>query len=1008
MEGSRVEIPLKKAEAALFYMAFEGSANRNRLKTLLWGDRGEELAAGNLRNAVYILRRILPDNFVADRKKLFLERCERDIDGIPDLADPLKPVAPLFFEEPLRGFDMLGISEFDEWISLARNSIRALIADRLRERVLACYEMELRDELKNALSALLSFEPYDEDSVLELMEAWSSDGCVAKAVSIFNAFREKIESEIGVSPSERAQEFFKRLLASQAPADARSPGEFFCGRKREIEEISEALSGKRDDLLIFFIHGEAGVGKTALVSRALELHALENNDVYAARPYQVGEKYPYSSWSGMVLEMGKKLDERGISVDSTTASVLSSVFYDFVNESGASGAQDIALASERNPVMLGRMLAGVVEKLSRGARPVLILEDLHWFDQRSLFLLRAFLSEVAIPLSIFLTSRPEGVPTVTDLLYGLKTATKRRFLQIDLAPFDAAETMKFCRAFLPEDVISLKGDDYFQNKSAGLPLLLVEMLRVISGNPDADPSSGLNGVIMGRMEDLSPLQSEILSVLSVFGVGASVDDLASVLRLERRDIDGSIEELLGKKLVRETQGAGALLLDFLHPNVRECVYNATPGFKKRDIHSRIADVQGARYSPHVWNPALGAILRHHYAMAGQTVQVLRQHLGEMSFYITLNHDLFPLVEDRALLSCSVPFSNREDTEYKIEQASDLLHEINAASPDTRGTNIAENRRMEASYLEIRSGYLISWGEYREGRVFLNRAMKIAKEYGFDEIGMYCLEHVCHHFLQTDDGARLLGVGRDLLRLSKRIGRENHMGMALRFIGMSMLLGGDFRRAESVFRRSMDLFEELGLTGRRYTLNLLASLCYIGEMRQWVGDLDVAMEHFERCIGRCGDAGLFWGRSHFHAHAADTALDMGDWRLVNSHIEAGEAFFDIRRGGRCSSLFYSLKSICDARAGRIGDALESLRLGDSLSSIGKRTWRAPQLMACAWIARMRESGDVNLGGGFPEHESGFYAAAAEKLYRETGASRRANFIRDSFLREASRISGMTKT
>ncbi|MDR3321161.1 MAG: AAA family ATPase [Synergistaceae bacterium] len=975
-------------------MAFEGSADRNRVKSLLWGDRGEEQAAGNLRNTVYILRRILPDNFVADRRKLFLQCFERDIDRIFDLADPSNPISPVFFEEPMRSFDLPGIREFDEWVSAARNSIRANIADRLRERVAVCYERELREELKESLSALLIFEPYDEDSVMELMEAWSAEGCVAKAVSIYNSFRERMASDVGVLPSERAQEFFKRLVASAGSSEAKNPGEFFCGRKLEIEKISEALLSKRDDLLIFFIHGEAGVGKTALVARALELCAFEDHDVYAARPYQVGEKYPYSSWGGIVLEMGKKLDELGISLDSTTASVLSSVFYDFVKDGGYSGAQDIALASERNPVMLGRMLAGVVEKLSRGARPVIMLEDIHWFDQSSLFLLRAFLSEAPTPLTIFLTSRPEGVPTVTDLLYGLKTATPRVFVQMELSPFDASETMKFCRAFLPEDVISRKGDDYFQSKSAGLPLLLVEMLRILSGNPDADPSSGLKGVIMGRMEDLSPLQGEILSALSVFGVGASIDDVASVMRLDRSDIAHPIEELLGKKLVREAQNGGALLLDFLHPNVRECVYNSISGFKKRDLHRRIADVQGSRYSPHVWNPALGAILRHHYAMAGQTAQVLRQHLGEMSFYITLNHDLFPMVEDSVLLSCRVPFSNREDTEYKIAQASDLLHEINAGSPETHGTNPVESRRMEASYLEIRSGYLISWGEYQEGRVFLNRAMRMAKEYGFDEIRMYCLEHVCHHFLQTDDGVRLLGMARDLLRLSKGIGRENHMGMALRFIGMSMLIIGDFKRAESVFRRSMDLFEELSLTGRKYTLNLLAALCYIGEMRQWAGDLDAAMESFERCIGRCGDAGLFWGRSHFHAHAADTALDMGDWGLVNHHIETGEVFFDIRRGGRCSSLFYSIKAICAARRGQMGSALESLRLGDSLSSIGKRTWRAPQLMACAWIARMREDGEVDRNG-FPERSSAFYASAAEKLYRETGALRRSDFIRKKF-------------
>jgi hypothetical protein len=827
------------------------------------------------------------------------------------------------------------------------------------------------------------------------MEVWSKRGFIAKAVSAYNVFKEKLESDIGVSPSKRARNFYKKTLSSANSAgDDGNPGEFFRFRKREVEKILDTLLEKPDKMLVVFIHGEPGIGKTSLVSHIAKLNAFEGKEILAARPYLVGEKYPYSSWGGIVIEIRKKIAEKGIELDNVTASVLMSVFYDFTRkDSVMTNTPEMALAYEHNPHIIGRMLAELVEKLFAGTRPLLIMEDLHWFDSSSLSSLQTFLSEIKIPLTVFLTSRPESVASVTNLFYGLKTFVPKKFIEIELSPFGAEETVRFFREFLPEEVISRRGKDYFQSKSGGVPLLIVEMLHMLEDNHDADCASGLKGVLMSRMEDLSPLQREILSVLSVFSIGASVDDIASVMNVLGGDISASIEVMLDKKLVHETDNNGALSLDFLHSNVRDCVYNAIPSFQKKELHRRIADVLNSRYLPHVWNPELNAILRHHYTKADQKEHVLRQYLSEISLYITLNHDLFPMVEDRVLISCRGPFGNREDTEYKFETVSNLLYDLNV---EPIGQESVNNRKLEASYLEIRGGYLVNWGEYREGRVFINRALKIASECGFDETHMYCLEHICHHFLQTDDSARLMAAGRELLYMAKKIGKENHMGMALRFIGMSMLLKRDFKLAERAFERSMAIFEELNLSGRSYTLNRLASLCYTGEMHQWSWDLDGAMERFVKCVRDCEQAGLLWGRSHFHAHAADTALDMGDWPLLFSHIDAGSAFFDISRGGRCGSMFYSLKAIRDARLGMESEALEALRLGEKLSSIGKRTWRAPQLMACAWIAQMKENGEVgSMFEEFPSRSSTDYALSAERLYREMGAAGRAGLIAQKF-------------
>jgi DNA-binding SARP family transcriptional activator/tetratricopeptide (TPR) repeat protein len=1000
--GRRLSIPFRKAEAVLFYLALEGRVSRETLKFLFWGDKSESQAANSIRNAIYLLRKLLPENLRGNRRDVILENIERDIDFITTFANPENAVPAFLFAEPLKGFDGLGVVEFDEWLLFARDSIRKKAAGQIRIRIAACYEQGLLGELADSLSMLLTFEPLDESSVLELMEIYCKMGRISEAVAQYNVYCAKMKSELRAFPGKRVRNFLRKIVAStNLQRSTAHPKKFFCCRDAEVEKILDGISRNTNSALLVFIHGEAGVGKSALISHITDSALFSEADIFTAQPLAAEGKYSYSSWNGIVSQIENKLRERKIAVDPITASILSGVFYEFMKKESVSHVVDILLNMERNPATIGKILADLVAVLSKNKRPIFVFEDIHLFDLQSLQVLEVFLSKIDIPVTVFLTSRPESVLSVSELLHGVRPGIPHESIQIPLVPFGSDDIIQFCQLYLPKEIVLRKGEDYFIQQSEGMPLLLVEMRGMLMENRDADCFAGLKGLIMSRMEDISSFQREILSILSVFGPGASIDDIALVLQKDVQELIEPINGLLQKKMVREKREKDRFLIDFFHANVRECVYDSIPGFRREKIHRRIAEVLSEHHSPQVWNPTLSTILCHHYAMAGMKTQVLRQHLREMAFHITLNHVLFPLVEDKVLLTCSIPFSNREDTENKIGQVRGLLKDIrndmDDGRDDERAVDFIENKKMEASYLEIHGGYLINWGEYQKGRIFIDKSLHFAAEYNFDEIHIHCLEHIGHHCLQTDESSGLLKVGREILLMARKMGKENHMGLALRFIGMSKLIANDFQGAEKIFWRSIDLFEELALTGRHYTPNLLAPRCYIGEMQQWLGNLDKAMEHFDYCIGRCSDSGIFWGRSHFHAHAADTALDMGDWNLVYHHIDTGVTLFESSCGGHCSSILYSLKAICDVRRGQLDSALTSLQNADFLCAIGKKSWCAAQLTAKAWIAGMVEKKEIE-GRLFKDcltKPSRDYAQEAEKLYREIGAERKAKSIEKCF-------------
>ncbi len=216
--------------------------------------------------------------------------------------------------------------------------------------------------------------------------------------------------------------------------------------------------------------------------------------------------------------------------------------------------------------------------------------------------------------------------------------------------------------------------------------------------------------------------------------------------------------------------------------------------------------------------------------------------------------------------------------------------------------------------------------------------------------------------------------------------------------MAEQIEGDFDSAERIFTESVKVFEDLALKGRNYTLNMLAPKCYIGEMRQRRGDSAEALKRFNECVGICRKRGLFWGRSHFHAHAADAAFDIGDQALFEAHVTEGAELFESSNGGHCTSLLYSLKAICDIESGRAEAALDSLRKAEFLSAIGKKSWRAAQYMAKAWVAAAAEAKELDSAAfsGLIDKPAKIYAEEAARAYEEIGASARSAFIRDKFI------------
>lgn len=1000
INGSQLMLPLKKVEGIIYYLAIEGKASREKLASIFWSDKDEDSAYNNFRNALYLLRNKLPEEiFHSDRREVSLSKGYCDLDFVEDFSDLQNKLPENLYDELLSGFDIPKCAEFDTWLLTVRTQYKASILEKLKKRIAACYESGDDEALEDALRCLFKIDPLDEDSTLELMDLYFKRGDMAQASSLYKQYKKKLAEDLSIVPSTRAEEYYKRMVVSDTSAYSKdeSPDSCFIGRHDEQKLILENMENAHKRTTVIFIDGEAGLGKTSLIHKMSPFINEKGNKLFSTRSYEAGIDYPYSSWSHLATQAEQYCKEKPLDDENISYALLASAFPNFMSDRRESHNVDsVVVSSEKTPIQIGRAVGRLVCYAASGLHPVIIIEDIHWFDKESMQMLEVFIANLTVPCTIFITSRPEKSTFVMRTMTRLKENGLIDFLHISMQPFDLNETASFCQRFLDKKIIAAKEVDYFYKESEGVPLLISEMIKTLKTNADAEfTESGLGGVMLARFGEISEKSRDFLRILSVFTKGATIESIAGIMSEQPDEVYPIAEELLNRHLIREVLTSNKKSrIEFCHAVLRSYIYDSIPGFKLSEYHKKVAELLNRSFSPEKFDPALSSMLCYHYTQAGLKGNVLQQHLREMIFDITLNHSLFPLIQDDVLYYCNLPYNSRSDTEKKMEDMGRLLSEIKNENYEESNKEIL---RMEAAFLELSGNYYVCWGEYEKAKVLMARSMKISREYSFHMTYIHCLANMGHFYLQTDNAAELMRVAREMLRVARQYGQDKFMGMAMRFIGVAFQISGEHRKSEAALNRSIAIFNELAMLGEHYTLSMLSAECYIGENYQWQGDCDKAEEHFLHCISVCEEKGLFWCCSHFHAHLADLAFDMGDMDLVAKNICRGVEVFEKTQGGRCGSMLYSLKSIVDAINNRYDDAYHALEIGEMLSApIRKRSWIAVHDMAKAYLANMMEDGTIPpLFSKILTKSAKWYAAEAIRQYAQMPYPSRVNKLRDKF-------------
>ncbi len=352
---------------------------------------------------------------------------------------------------------------------------------------------------------------------------------------------------------------------------------------REFFGAPEALPG------VLLITGEAGIGKTTLWDRGLELASARSYRVLAARPTSTEAHLSFSAL-GDLLEPA--LDDGLAALPTPRRRALSVALLLEEPEGPPPDQRAIALA-----------VLGMMRGLASQGPVVVAVDDAQWLDPPTAFVLEFILRRLnSEAVAFLLTARTESSEAdEPDGLHLQDALASERFRRIPVRPLDLGSLHRFLRDQLGS-TIPRQELRRVHELSGGNPLFALEIGRALErGSIRLEPGESLPGsleaLVRGRLE---ALPSDTRAALLVASAVAE-----PTLHLVRLATDGDPELLLSPAVAGNVIRLRHEDIRFTHPLFASDLYAATTEVERRTLHRRLAELI-ADPEEHARHLALGA------------------------------------------------------------------------------------------------------------------------------------------------------------------------------------------------------------------------------------------------------------------------------------------------------------------------------------------------------------------------------------------------------------------
>jgi class 3 adenylate cyclase/tetratricopeptide (TPR) repeat protein len=414
----------------------------------------------------------------------------------------------------------------------------------------------------------------------------------------------------------------------------------FVGRGDELATLEAALEQARSGSgAVVGVVGEAGVGKSRLCHEFVERCRRQGIPIYEAQGQAHGREIPFlpvlqmmRSYFGIAesdsdQQAREKIAGRLLLLDEAFAESLPLVF-DFL-----AVPDPHRPAPRMDPDARQRALLEMIKRLfytsSQNEPGINLMEDAHWFDAGTeIFVTQAVEAIQGSRALAILNFRPE---------YSAPWMRKSYYRQISLAPLGPGAIKALLAELLGEDP-SLNGlPDLIQERTAGNPFFIEEVVRALAESGNLEGKRGayrlvrpidqtgvpptVNTILAARIDRLSEREKSLLQSAAVIGREFSEPVLARAAALGDGELEPALRALIAAEFLYEQELYPEAVYAFKHPLTQEVAYGSQLGERRATVHRRVAEALQELYADKLDERA--ALLAQHWEAAGDPLAAAR-------------------------------------------------------------------------------------------------------------------------------------------------------------------------------------------------------------------------------------------------------------------------------------------------------------------------------------------------------------------------------------------------
>ncbi len=463
---------------------------------------------------------------------------------------------------------------------------------------------------------------------------------------------------------------------------------------------------------------------------------------------------------------------------------------------------------------------------------MILLEDIHWADDRSLDLLAHLVAEIPnARLLVVCLARPQLFERRLD--WGWEEA----YTRIDIKPLSRRASRVLVGEILQKvDHVPQDLRDLIVNGAEGNPFYVEEFIKmlvedgvIVHGEDkwhieldrlaDVRVPPTLTSILQSRLDSLPQAEKKILQRASVVG-RLFWDQVVAKLAAgeESTDVTPLLDAVQERELIfqrRRSAFEGTHEYTFKHALLRDVTYETVLLKLRRVYHAQVAQWLESNAKDRL-GEYLSLIARH-YELAGEKTEAAKylRRLGEELLNVSAYREATDAFERALTLLPESDVTGRAEIVVKLGNAYRQLSDYPLAIQQFE-TGLALSRDLSGSDLHTRVVALngLGWtmmgqGAYDEAMVPLKQALALAHEINDQEgaaVVLYNLGDVAYRRGESEQAEK---YAKESLRICQQVGDRQGVAYALRVLGFAHHLRREYQETIRYHRESQKIYREIG-------------------------------------------------------------------------------------------------------------------------------------------------------------------------------------------------------